>query len=117
MALQIPDELLERVAAKFRMLADPTRLSILRSLLEGERSVGEVVAETGQNQANVSKHLKMLAEGGMVCRRKQGLQVFYAVDDPVIEKLCALVCGAVVEEAQAEVDRHRRMLKTWKSRG
>ena len=107
----IPDELLERVAAKFRMLADPTRLSILRVLLAGERSVGAVVAETGQNQANVSKHLKMLAESGMLRRRKDGLQVFYAVNDPLIENLCTLVCRSLVEESAARVEQHRKIVK------
>jgi ArsR family transcriptional regulator len=114
--MTIPDELLDRVADKFRMLADPTRLSILRALMAGEKSVGTVVAETGQNQANVSKHLKLLAEAGMVCRRKEGLQVFYEVDDPLIEKLCTLVCGAIAEETQAEVDRGRKILRTLRRR-
>ena len=117
MHVTIPDELLDRVAEKFRMLGDPTRLSILRALLAGEKNVGTVVAETGQNQANVSKHLKMLAEARMVRRRKEGLQVFYSVGDPLIEKLCRLVCGTVVEEAQSEVDRHRKLLKTWQGQG
>src|SRR5487761_2092618 len=88
MPMTIPDELLDRVAEKFRMLADPTRLSILRALIAGEKSVGTVVAETGQSQANVSKHLKMLAEEGLVRRRKEGLQVFYRIGDPRIERLC-----------------------------
>jgi DNA-binding transcriptional ArsR family regulator len=112
----IPDELLDRVAEKFRMLADPTRLAILRALMEGEKSVGTVVAETGQNQANVSKHLKLLAEAGLVRRRKEGLQVFYELGDPLIEKLCELVCGSVVAETQAEVERGRKILKTWERR-
>jgi len=114
MRATIPDEFLDRVADKFRMLADPTRLSILRALMAGEKNVGTVVAETGQNQANVSKHLKMLTESGMVGRRKDGLQVFYRINDPLIEKLCTLVCGAILEEAQAQVDKNRAILKTWK---
>ena len=115
MPVTIPDEFLDRVADKFRMLADPTRLAILRALMAGEKNVGAVVSETGQNQANVSKHLKMLTEGGMVRRRKEGLQVFYEVSDPLIEQLCSLVCGTILEEARAELDRNRKLLKTWKS--
>ncbi len=113
MPVLIPDEFLDRMAEKFRTLGDPTRLAILRTLLGGEKSVGTVVAETGQHQANVSKHLKMLADAGMVSRRKEGLQVFYAVGDPVVENLCELVCGAIVQEARADVDRNRQILKTW----
>ncbi|MFO0950456.1 MAG: metalloregulator ArsR/SmtB family transcription factor [Isosphaeraceae bacterium] len=117
MPITIPDEFLERVAEKFRMLGDPTRLLILRTLLGGERNVGSVVLETGQNQANVSKHLKMLTEAGLVRRRKEGLQVFYAVNDPLIGKLCELVCGSVIQEAQAKVDLNRRLLETWEQQG
>ncbi len=117
MPVTIPDEILERMAAKFRTLGDATRLAILRALLDGEKNVGTVVAETGQNQANVSKHLKLLAESGMVRRRKEGLQVFYAVADPLVEGLCDLVCGSILQEAQADVERGRKIMKTWKRRG
>lgn len=116
MQLAVSDQFLDRIAEKFRILGDPTRLSILRALMAGEKNVGTVVTETGQSQANVSKHLKMLADAGMVRRRKEGLQVFYSVSDPLIEKLCTLVCGAILEEAQAEVVRNREMLKNWKRR-
>lgn len=107
------DAFLDKVAEKFRLLGDPTRLSILRSLMAGEKNVGTVVTETGQNQANVSKHLKMLADAGMIARRKEGLQVFYSVSDPLIEKLCSLVCGAIYEEAQAQVEKGTQLLKSW----
>jgi ArsR family transcriptional regulator len=110
----LPDQFLDKVAEKFRMLGDPTRLSILRVLIAGEKNVGTVVTETGQSQANVSKHLKMLAEAGMVGRRKEGLQVFYRVSDPLIERLCSLVCGAILEEAHTQVEKNREMLETWK---
>jgi len=116
MQVTIPDEFLDRMAEKFRMLADPTRLAILRSLLQGEKSVGTVVEETGQGQANVSKHLKMLAESGLVGRRKEGLQVFYAIQDPLIESLCEIVCGSIVREAESRVEHGRKMLKTWNGR-
>jgi DNA-binding transcriptional ArsR family regulator len=112
----IPDEFLDRMAEKFRMLADPTRLAILRALMEGEKSVGQVVDETRQNQANVSKHLKMLARTGIVGRRKEGLQVFYAIGDPLIEQLCDLVCEAIVREAQEQAEQSRKLLKTWGKR-
>jgi DNA-binding transcriptional ArsR family regulator len=101
------------MAGKFRMLADPTRLAILRTLMQGERNVTQVVEETGRNQANVSKHLKMLAEAGLVARRKGGLQVFYRLDDPLVERLCKLVCETIVEEAREEVERKRNLLNGW----
>src|SRR6516162_444539 len=112
----IPDEFLDLMAEKFRMLADSTRLAILRTLMQGERNVTQVVEETGRNQANVSKHLKMLAEAGLVARRKDGLQVFYRLDDPLVERLCKLVCETIVEEAREEVERQRKLLNGWGSK-
>ena len=113
MAATIPDEFLDLMAEKFRMLADPTRLAILRSLMAGERNVTQVVEETGRNQANVSKHLKMLAEAGLVARRKEGLQGYYKLDDPLVERLCKLVCETIVEEAQEEMARQKKLLHGW----
>ena len=114
MTKPIPDEFLELIAEKFRMLADPTRLAILRTLMAGERNVSQVIDETGRNQANVSKHLKMLAEAGLVARRKEGLQVFYKLADPLVERLCRLVCETIVEEAQQEMARQQKLLDGWK---
>lgn len=114
MATPIPDEFLDLMAEKFRMLADPTRLAILRSLLVGERNVSQVIDETGRNQANVSKHLKLLAEAGLVARRKQGLQVFYKVADPLVERLCKLVCETIAAEARGEMARQKKLLDGWK---
>ena len=112
MRKHIPDEVLAFMAGKFRMLADPTRLCILRTLMEsGERNVGQVVEATGGTQANVSKHLKQLAEAGLVARRKEGLNVLYRLDDPVVEKICHLVCETIIKELEAQVEQNRKLLK------
>lgn len=108
----MPDELLELIAVKFQMLADPTRLAILRALMKGEKSVGQVVAETGRGQANVSKHLKHLADSSLVSRRKEGLQVYYRLDDPLVEQLCALVCSAIRADMERMITKQRAFLKT-----
>lgn len=113
----IPDEFLDLMAEKFRMLADPTRLAILRTLMQGERNVTQVVERTGRNQANVSKHLKMLAESGLVGRRKHGLQVFYRIEDPLVERLCELVCVTIAREVREDVARRSRMLGEWDVQG
>jgi ArsR family transcriptional regulator len=115
MTKPIPDEFLDLIAEKFRMLAEPTRLAILRTLMAGERNVSQVIDETGRNQANVSKQLKMLAEAGLVARRKEGLQVFYKLADPLVERLCKLVCETIVEEARGEMARQKKLLDGWKA--
>ena len=58
----------------------------------------------------------MLAEAGLVARRKEGLQVFYRLDDPLVERLCKLVCETIVEEAREEVDRQKKLLDGWGGR-
>ena len=72
-----------------------------------------MIDKTGRNQANVSKHLKLLAGAGLVGRRKERLQVFYRLDDPLLETLLELVCDTVVVEAWEEVDKRKRRLKDW----
>ena len=86
---------LEIVAARFRALSDASRLQILQLQFEQERSVQELCELSGMSQANVSKHLSVLAEQGIVEKRRQGLFVFYSIADPTIYELCEIVCGAV----------------------
>jgi ArsR family transcriptional regulator len=92
MAKGMSGDAFDRMAAVFRILADAGRLAILDCLMEGgEMSVGQIVRAIGRNQATVSKHLKLMAEIGLLARRKQGLQVFYRLQDPVWEKVFRLV--------------------------
>jgi DNA-binding transcriptional ArsR family regulator len=88
-------EALELVARRFAALAEPMRLRLLQALFAGEKNVTELVDATGSTQANVSHHLRTLLATGVVRRRKDGLQVYYAIADPSIVKLCALVCGSL----------------------
>lgn len=94
----LPDAALELVARRFAVLAEPMRLKLLKALMSGEKNVSTLVAETGGQQANISRHLQTLALAGLVARRKEGLQVFYFVSDPSIFKLCELVCGSIGEQ-------------------
>ncbi|HJQ79556.1 MAG TPA: metalloregulator ArsR/SmtB family transcription factor [Lacipirellulaceae bacterium] len=106
------DEFLGLVAAKFRMLSDRTRLAILDCLMhQGELNVGQIVDATGRGLANVSKHLKLLAETKLISRRKHGSFVLYRLDDPVVEKICELVCDSLRRELEGEVRRNKQLLK------
>jgi len=107
----IPEEMLALMAGKFRMLSDPTRLAILHSLMtNGEMNVSQIVAATGRGVANVSKHLKQLADAGLLTRRKEGSYVSYRLDDPVIERICELVCDSLRREIESQLKRSRRIL-------
>jgi DNA-binding transcriptional ArsR family regulator len=94
-------ELLELVAERFKALAEPARLGILNALRRGEMTVTELVEETRLNQANVSKHLRLLHANGFVSRRKEGLFVYYALADNDIFRLCDIMCGRIQSETRA----------------
>ena len=94
----------ERMAARFRALGDPTRLSILERLFRSPASVGEVIEHVGSTQANVSKHLGVLRSQGLVGSRKDGNRTVYSIADPSLERICAVVCAAVGRDARAEAD-------------
>lgn len=98
----LPENLLADIAGRFRVLGDTTRLTILRTLLvHGEMSVGDLAQELGAGQANVSKHLRILADANIVSRRQQGTAVFVSVDDPTLTVLCDVVCDRLQELAEA----------------
>lgn len=100
----LSDEALRLVAERFKVMAEPMRLKLLRALMDGEKTVSELVQETGGLQANVSKHLKMLLETGILDRRKQGLNAYYRIADPTILELCDLMCGSVQSRLEASLD-------------
>jgi len=98
---------LDFVATRFRVLGEPMRLKLLIALETGEKNVTELVQLTEATQANVSKHLGILSDAGMVSRRKEGLKTFYEISDPQIFKLCDLMCSKLQKEF-SEKSRHFR---------
>lgn len=94
------EELTELVAERFKALADPARVRLLSALRERERSVGELVDDTGLTQANASKHLARLHQLGFVTRRRDGLYTYYHLADRDVLKLCDLMCGRIEAEAR-----------------
>jgi DNA-binding transcriptional ArsR family regulator len=96
------------MAEKFRALGDSTRLRILRALMsEGEMNVSQIVAATNQTTANASRHLKQLAATGLLARRKVGAFVRYRLEDPVVERICTLVCDSLLGELELQLKRER----------
>lgn len=106
MSEAIPAHLLEHVAERFRVLGDSTRLAILRVLLQqGEMNVGEIVDALGAGQANVSKHLRVLHDAGIVSRRQAGTAAYYDVTDRSITRLCDIVCDRIRDQAEEQARR------------
>ena len=93
----IDPELIPLVAQRFKALGEPARLTLLAALQQGEKSVSELVEETGRTQPNVSQHLKEMARAGLVQARRQGSRVFYRVADPYVNRICDAVCRSVRE--------------------
>ena len=100
--IHLSDEALEMIAARFRCLGEPIRLKILRALEDGEANVGHLVDLLHATQANVSKHLKVLVDAGILARRPQGTAAFYSIADPVALTLCRTVCDDLAEKLKAQ---------------
>ena len=102
----LDDSALGHVAAYFRALSEPNRLRILNTLRDGEKNVGQITHLTDCSQANVSKHLAVLFEAGLVLRETQGTASFYRIADEATFELCDIVCGniaRIVERQQESV--------------
>ncbi len=100
----LPGDLVELIARRFRVLGEPMRISLLDRLREQPATVGELQEATSSSQQNVSKHLGVLHDAGLVCRRKDGNFVRYEIADPGVFELCDLVCGGLHRQV-AELDR------------
>ena len=91
----LPDPLVELIAQRFRCLAEPMRIKLLDRLREGEATVGELQEAVGASQQNVSKHLGVLLDAGMVARAKRGTSAVYSIADEDVLELCEQVCGGL----------------------
>ncbi len=98
----------DEIAQKFRALGEPLRLRILQRLLDGEQSVGALAQSLESSSANISKHVSVLSDAGFVTRRKEGTTVLCRVADPLVPKLCELMCERVVHEAERNLARARQ---------
>jgi len=94
----LPKEALEQVASYFQALSEPTRLTLLNLLRSGERNVGELAQLCGYTAANVSRHMALLTQHGLVARESRGTSVYYRIADESVYALCDLVCGSVARQ-------------------
>lgn len=88
-------EALELIANRFKILSEPIRLRMLHALQDGEKSVTQLTEAVETSQPNVSKHLKILQDAGVVKRNQQGNTVYYSIADNSIFTLCETVCGSL----------------------
>ena len=95
----IHDKMIELVARRFQVLGEPCRLRILQSLQGGAMTVNQIVGDLDGSQPNISKHLQILLDAGLVSRERSGNSVYYGIADPVVFKLCSLVCSSTARRA------------------
>jgi DNA-binding transcriptional ArsR family regulator len=96
-------EALELVAARFRAMGEPLRLRMLQELEGGEQSVSALAHSVESTQPNVSKHLKILQDAGLLKRRQQGTTVYYSIADAMVFELCEMICSRLHDRLEAQV--------------
>jgi DNA-binding transcriptional ArsR family regulator len=107
--MSLPPAALSQVADYFKVLSELSRLQVLCALKSGSKNVSEIMEETGLGQANVSKHLKILAQAGIVSRTPQGVSVYYEIAEPLIFELCELVSDRLSNRLAAQSQQLRQL--------
>ena len=91
----LPEQLVDLIAQRFRVLGEPMRIKLLDRLRDGEATGGELQEALDASQQNVSKHLGVLLQAGMVSRTKRGTSSVFAIADDGVFELCDQVCGGL----------------------
>jgi DNA-binding transcriptional ArsR family regulator len=99
------DALIPFAAARFKLLGDSVRLSLLATLQAGEKTVTDLARTIRRSQPNVSQHLAALARAGLVEARREGNHVFYRSTDPFVARLCETVCASITARLQSDAKR------------
>lgn len=102
-SLLVSDEAFEKAAQVFRVMSAPMRLRIISALCNGEKNVGELLAEIHTTQPNMSQHLSTLYQAGVLGKRREGVQIYYRIVNDKVVSLCHAVCAQMFNESPASV--------------
>ena len=97
------EEVFEKAAEVFRVMSAPMRLRIISALCNGEKNVGELLAEIHTTQPNMSQHLSTLYQAGVLGKRREGVQIYYRIVNDKVVSLCRAVCVQIAAESPASV--------------
>jgi DNA-binding transcriptional ArsR family regulator len=97
----LPDDPIELIARRFRVLGEPTRIRLLDLLRGQEASVQELTEAVRSSEQNVSKHLGVLRQAGIVRRSKRGNFSYYSIADAGVFAPCEHVCGGLAAELES----------------
>jgi ArsR family transcriptional regulator, virulence genes transcriptional regulator len=96
------------VAIILGTMASPVRLLILCSLVEGEKAVHELVANSGITQGALSQHLAKMRNLKLVSTRREGQTIFYALASPEVTKLLTALHGIFCAEVKSKRTRSKK---------
>ena len=99
----LPGPLVELIAQRFRVIGEPMRIRLLDALRERPMTINELTEALGATQQNVSKHIGVLAQAGIVSREKDGTRVRCFIADESVFELCEMICGGLRAQV-AELD-------------
>ena len=99
----LPEQLVELIAQRFRVIGEPMRIRLLDALRERPMTINELAEAVDATQQNASKHIGVLAQAGIVGRQKEGTRVRCFIADPSVFELCEIICGGLRAEV-AELD-------------
>ncbi|HJW91894.1 MAG TPA: metalloregulator ArsR/SmtB family transcription factor [Anaerolineales bacterium] len=93
--------LYELHASICQTLSNPKRLEVIDCLRDGELPVSKIVETTNISQANLSQHLGLMREKGIVIARREGVNVYYRLSNPKITQACDLMRQVLLEYLEA----------------
>jgi ArsR family transcriptional regulator len=96
------ERLFELHAEVCKTLSNPVRLRIISELQDREMTVGILAKKLGIRQAHLSQHLSILRQRGVVAARKDGLNVYYSIENPKIIKAYQLIREVLMERLQKD---------------
>jgi ArsR family transcriptional regulator len=105
---------LEQALSQLEAAAEPSRLRLLALLLPGEATVGDLVEVLGQSQPRVSRHLRLLAEAGLVESFREGRSIYYRLADVVLDDGIGDYLGALLRDPDPTVSQDRQRMLQWR---
>lgn len=91
------------VAQYFALLSEPMRIRIVHSICQQEKTVSQIVVETGSTQTNISRHLGSMYRAGALTRRKAGNFTYYGIGDEALAAICRGVCVHIAGRLESDL--------------
>ena len=105
------EDIFDKKSDILRALAQPTRLKIVELLRDGERCVCEMIPLLKEEQSNLSKHLSLLRQAGIVDLRKEGVSTYYRIRHKEVLKIIDLAGEIVKKEMMKTIEMLEKMVK------